>query len=106
MSSPVRRFDHASAAHAVVVRAMRYLALSALAACGNDMASTHACRIADAPLAATFGRDAAVAKAKSVFPDVFGGQAHPAEVLYQVRQQIADALDDQPILTIAVEACP
>lgn len=46
-----------------------------------------------------FGRDAAVAKAKSVFPDVFGTKAHPAELLYQVRREIADALEpksDEP----------
>lgn len=56
--------------------------------------------------AAKVGRDAAIAKARTVFPDVFGGQAHPAETLYQVRQEIADALDDQPIPTVEVQACP
>jgi hypothetical protein len=43
-----------------------------------------------------FGRDAAVAKAREVFPDVFGAKAHPAEMLYQVRRELADAIEGAP----------
>lgn len=40
-----------------------------------------------------FGRDAAVAKARQVFPDVFGTKQRPAELLYQVRRELADAIE-------------
>ncbi|MGE5180773.1 MAG: sugar-binding protein [Acidobacteriota bacterium] len=40
-----------------------------------------------------FGRDAAVAKAKEVFADVFSTKAHPAELLYQVRKELADGIE-------------
>ena len=40
-----------------------------------------------------FGRDAAVAEAKRVFPDVFGSKAHPADLLYQVREELADGIE-------------
>jgi hypothetical protein len=43
-----------------------------------------------------FGRDATVAKARLVFPDVFGGKAHPAEYLYEIRHQLADAIEGTP----------
>jgi hypothetical protein len=52
-----------------------------------------------------FGRPAAVALARAGFPDVFGSKANPPELLYQVRQRIADALDDEPIPTVEVTAC-
>jgi hypothetical protein len=39
------------------------------------------------------GREAAVKKARSVFPDVFGSKTHPAEVLYEIRRQLADEIE-------------
>jgi hypothetical protein len=40
-----------------------------------------------------FGRDAAVAKAKQVMADVFSTKAHPADLLYQVRRELADGIE-------------
>ncbi len=55
---------------------------------------------------AKFGRDATLALAKSVFPDVAGGRASTPEQLYAVRKTIADALDDVPLPSVNVQPCP
>jgi hypothetical protein len=53
-----------------------------------------------------FGRDAAVAKAKQVFPDVFGAKQHPAELLYQIRRELADAIEGVAETPIDVAHAP
>ena len=39
------------------------------------------------------GRDAAAAKVREVFADVFSAKSHPAELLYQVRKELADGIE-------------
>ena len=50
-----------------------------------------------------FGRDAAVAKAKQVFANVFAGKDHPAELLYQIRRELADGIEGNAAATLDIQ---